>query len=109
MQVAEIRTRFSDEQVASSIASALVEERLVACAHVRGPLESHYRWQEVHEVACEWELDVVTPSNGVDLAVKRIIELHPYEVPAILVTTSRTTDAYGSWVEENTGTLHSPM
>lgn len=75
-----------DRELADRIASVLVQEQLAACAQVGGPIRSTYRWEgEVHADE-EWTLTVKAAASRRDAAVARIVELHPYDVPEILVT-----------------------
>jgi periplasmic divalent cation tolerance protein len=67
---------------ASSIAQALVEERLAACVN-RVDCQSTYRWEgEVHDDE-ETLLLAKTTADQYDTLVDRIESLHPYDVPCI--------------------------
>ena len=69
----------------ASIVNRLVEERLVACGNVVPGLRSIYRWEgEVHD---DPEVLVVlkTVEGSVKAVIERSAELHPYDVPEILV------------------------
>jgi periplasmic divalent cation tolerance protein len=98
--VIEVRTRLADQALAGHIAHVVVAERLAACAHVRGPLMSVYRWNDAIETAAAFELDAITTDEMVEALLARAEELHPYELPALLVTSIRTTAAYRRWVQE---------
>jgi len=66
------------------LARRVVRERLAACGNVIPGLTSVYRWQgELHE---DSEALVVFKTTGGVLSDlrKRIMELHPYEVPEFL-------------------------
>lgn len=70
---------------AATIVNRLVEERLVACGNVVPGLRSIYRWEgEVHD---DPEVLVVlkTVEGSVRAVIERSAELHPYDVPEILV------------------------
>lgn len=96
--VVEILTRCDEEAALRGIAEALVSRRLAACAHVRGPVESLYRWKGVVTRANEWELDAVVTIEGVGAARALITDMHPYETPAILTRVCEATSAYAAWV-----------
>ena len=70
---------------AASIVNRLVEERLVACGNVVPGLRSIYRWEG--EVQDDPEVLVVlkTVEGSVQAVIERSAELHPYDVPEILV------------------------
>jgi periplasmic divalent cation tolerance protein len=100
--VVELRTRIADHDTAQAIAASVIEHRLAACVHLRGPLESTYRWAGEVEHAPEWELDAVTTVDRAAALVAHIEHLHPYELPAVLITTAGTTPRYAAWVAEHT-------
>lgn len=74
-----------DVETARQIARALVEESLIACANYWPGMESCYRWQGAIETSSEAVLVVKTTEKQVSAVVDRIVTLHPYEVPAVVV------------------------
>lgn len=70
---------------AGRLASRLVEEGLAACVNIIPEVSSVYKWKGKVERAGEWLLLIKTPEDRVKKASRRIHELHPYEVPEILV------------------------
>jgi periplasmic divalent cation tolerance protein len=102
VSVFEVVTRCSDADALRAIATALVSERLAACTHVRGPVESTYRWRGTVERALEWELDAVSTGRTLEGVQQRIVELHPYETPTVIIRRVVSSDAYRSWVEAET-------
>lgn len=70
---------------ASSIARALIEEQLAACVQILPPMQSVYAWEG--EVASDEEqlLLIKTPRACVSRLTERLLELHPYDVPEVLV------------------------
>lgn len=67
------------------LARALVDERLCACVNLIPSIRSVYRWQgEVHDDGEEL-LVVKTTDDRVDALTRRVHELHPYDVPEVLV------------------------
>ena len=74
----------------------------LACV-TRTPVWSTYRWEgEVLEEE-EHTLTIKTAEHSVAACKKRLLELHPYEVPEILVVpvdAERSLDAYVRWVRE---------
>ena len=68
----------------AAIAHALVTERLAACVS-RAATKSIYRWRgEVHEDE-EETLTIKTAEATLKACTLRLKELHPYDVPEILV------------------------
>ena len=86
-----------------SLAHALVEEHLVACVNLLPRMQSVYRWEGVIEHVEERQAIMKTTAERVDQLMERLAELHPFEVPEILVLP--ITDggqAYLDWVKEST-------
>jgi periplasmic divalent cation tolerance protein len=70
---------------ASSLARALVEERLAACATLIPAVQSIYRWQGEVESSTETLLIVKTEAGKLPALEARLHELHSYQVPEFLV------------------------
>jgi periplasmic divalent cation tolerance protein len=80
----EVRTTFEKRDDAEAAMARLVENRLVACAQVIGPIRSTYRWQGAVENAEEWLCLMKTAATKYDELEKAIKTAHPYAVPEIL-------------------------
>jgi periplasmic divalent cation tolerance protein len=97
-----VSTTVPDRATADRVASAAVTERLAACAHVDGPLQSTYRWQGAVETATEWSCRLKTTVERLPVLVGRIRELHPYDVPEIVAQDMIDGDpAYLRWIQES--------
>jgi periplasmic divalent cation tolerance protein len=70
---------------AQRIARALVEERLAACVNVVPGVVSVYRWKGAVEQEGELILIIKTMAQQVDTLKARLLELHPYELPEVVV------------------------
>lgn len=70
---------------AQRIARALVDERLAACVNIVPGVTSIYRWKGVVEQEAELMLVIKTMAQRVDALKKRLLELHPYELPEVVV------------------------
>jgi periplasmic divalent cation tolerance protein len=75
----------SDQEEAERIATALVVERLAACANVLGAIRSVYTWNGKLEKSSEVAMLVKTIQSRVPAVIDRIKSLHSYECPAIVV------------------------
>ena len=93
----------ADPAAAQTFARTLVGERLAACVSVQAPMTSIYRWEETVEEAPEHQLTIKTTATRVAALIARIEELHPYDVPEILVLpVAQGGDAYLRWIREMT-------
>lgn len=72
-------------EVGRSLARTLVEERLAACVSLSSPMESTYRWNEAVTTDEERQLVIKTTADRVAALQARLVALHPYEVPEVLV------------------------
>ena len=101
-KIVSVYAVFANDEEARSIARAVVEERLAACANILGPCHSIYRWQGAIEEAGEIAAIFKTRAEQAPALVARIAGLHSYEVPAIAVwPIEDALPAYGRWVVEN--------
>lgn len=91
------------EAVAASLARALVEERLIACANLVPQVRSIYRWDgAIHD---EPEVLVVmkTAAARVPALTERVKALHPASVPEVIeVPVTSGLPAYLAWVRAET-------
>ena len=83
--VAAIYSTTGSIEDANKIAHSLVEEKLVACVNIIPKIESVYRWQGKIEEDSECILIAKTTDKKVDKTIQRIKELHPYDLPDIIV------------------------
>lgn len=74
-----------DAEQAASIARALVDERLIACASLVPGLTSVYRWRGEVQTDSEVLLLMKTRRDRLPALKARLPELHPYEVPELIV------------------------
>lgn len=92
----------SDEDEARKIGRTLVAEKLAACVNIH-PIQSIYRWEGEVEEAGEAAMLVKTRAELVDKVIKRVKELHSYEVPCIVsLSIDKGYPDYLKWIEEST-------
>ncbi len=72
------------EEEAKKLARVLVEEKLAACVNILSGVESLYWWKGKIESSKEWMLVVKTQGKMVNKVVKRVKEIHSYEVPEVI-------------------------
>ena len=83
--VAAVYTTIDNIQDARKIAKTLVEEQLVACVNIMPNIESIYRWRGKVEEDNEFILIAKTVDDNIEKTIRRIKELHSYELPDIIV------------------------
>ena len=90
-----------DTETAAKIARLLVEERLAACVNRLPGVLSTYRWQgEIREDA-EVLLLIKTTATRLAALERRLLELHPYQVPELIaVPVAQGHAAYLDWVRQ---------
>ena len=90
-----------DPETARSIGRKLVEERLAACVNMF-PIASIYRWKGKVEEAKETVLIVKTTRERLPEVERRVLELHPYELPCIVWVGVEGHEPFLRWIEEET-------
>jgi periplasmic divalent cation tolerance protein len=74
-----------DADVAERVGRALVAERLAACANIVPGVVSLFRWEGRIQREAEVLVIVKTTDDRVEDLCARVVELHPYQVPEVLV------------------------
>ena len=93
----------SSKEEAENIAQQLLEEKLIACANIVGPISSHFHWEGKVEVAEEFLLLLKSRLDLFDMVAEHVRARHSYEVPEILaVPVHFGSSAYLSWIREET-------
>jgi periplasmic divalent cation tolerance protein len=94
-------TTFTDNEAAFDTVKVLLEERLIACGTVLPGARSLYRWKGGIEEASEVIVLLKTDQEHATSCEKRLEEIHPYKVPAIVTFIPESLpDAYASWARE---------
>jgi periplasmic divalent cation tolerance protein len=87
------------EEVALQIAQTLLSERLVACVNILPAVRSLYRYKGKLEDDRELLLVIKTTEDRLAAVIKRVPELHPYEVcEVIALEVSAGHQPYLDWV-----------
>ncbi len=103
IELAMVVSTLASGDEARSLARRLVDERLIACGNVIPEITSVYRWEGRVEEASEVLLVMKTRAVLVAALCERVAQLHPYEVPELLVLRpSQVAEAYGRWVLHET-------
>lgn len=87
----------------AAFAETLVREHLAACVNVLPEMQSVYWWKGEVEHAREHQVLIKTTAVRLDDVQARIRQLHPYDVPELLVLRVDGGDEmYLDWVSQST-------
>lgn len=104
MSIVLVLSTVPDSACAQTIAHTLVGEGLAACINIVPGVHSVYRWQGAVEQAQECLLLLKCGRDAAQGLQERLLELHPYELPEILILESTAgLPAYLDWVAANSG------
>lgn len=94
-----VQSSIDEYDKAIQIADTLVEENLCACMQIIGPMTSVYRWQGRIVSEKEYLLSAKTSRAKAGALKERLIQLHTYEVPEVIVLhIDDANEAYTNWV-----------
>lgn len=92
----------ANKSEAKRIAKTLLEEKLIACANILGPIRSLFCWKGRTEDTTEFLLLCKTTKMNVVAARKIVLALHSYECPCILsLPIDNGHGPYFDWIEES--------
>jgi len=98
-----ILTTMPDDDRVQALATTLVDEGLAACVNVHAAMVSTYRWKGQIEREAERQVVIKTTRARRTAVEARLHALHPYELPEFVVIDGDSSEAYGRWVKETTG------
>lgn len=103
VDVSLVLTTVPDRETGARIVRALVDERLAACGNLVPGVTSIFRWEGAVQEEAEVLVLLKTRGGAVERLVRRVAELHPYEVPEVLsLPVGAGLPAYCGWVAEET-------
>jgi periplasmic divalent cation tolerance protein len=95
-----IMTTTDSLEEARSIAATLVERKLAACTQISS-IESYYTWQGTVQNDEEFRVLVKTTNDRYPDVEATILELHSYDLPAIIAFDSdHVYKPYADWVAD---------
>ena len=101
MSTIAIMTTTDSLDAARSLAAALVERKLVACAQISS-IQSFYNWQQAVQNDEEYRLLLKTTSERYPDVEAAILEMHSYDLPAIVAfDITQAYEPYAEWVADS--------
>jgi len=95
-----ISTTFELKKDGEQIAQLLLSEKLIACAQISAPITSYYFWNDTITQSTEFTLTMKTTVSLCNKVESRLVELHPYELPEIIIhTVTQGSKEYMKWVQ----------
>jgi len=74
----------ANREEAEKIVRSLLEERLIACANIVGPISSIFWWEGKIDEAREFLVFMKSHENHFERLSEKVAEIHSYEVPEII-------------------------
>jgi len=101
--VCVVITTCGSEDTALTIASALVDQSLAACVSLLPGVKSYYFFEGSTHLDEEVKLIIKTRCELFDKVAGLITELHPYDVPEIMMlTVDAVSEPYLKWLHQTT-------
>jgi len=97
-QVVLILSTFDTAAAAEACGRKLVADGLAACVQFDGPIRSIYRWQGEVQTEAEFRLIIKTAPAAHAACQAALEQLHPYDLPEIVVLAADASPAYAAWV-----------
>ncbi len=97
-KMALVLSNFASPESARSVVRILMQERTIACANIFQPHLAIYPWNgQIHEQDETAVLFKAAWENKEKL-LKRLRELHPYELPGIILIGADVNKDYADWL-----------
>ena len=95
-------TTVDSESAASTLAHAIIEQKLAVCVQVDGGVQSFYRWKGEVNSESEWRLTVKFLEAQGDSLFNYLMANHPYDVPEwVVVRAGQVAPDYLDWAIES--------
>ena len=85
------------EAEVGAFAQSMLEAGAACVQH--SSIQSTYKWEGSIESSSEWRLQLKVSKSKIDIVLKKLKELHPYDVPQILHWAAESTQGYVDWVD----------
>ncbi len=96
-------TTVPNKETSQKMAKELLQQRLAACVTISALCQSHYWWQGRMATDQEHVLFIKTRSSLYKDLEKKILKIHPYQVPEIIVVPLiKGYGKYLDWISKET-------
>lgn len=98
-KMALVLSNFASPESARSVLRILMQEKIVICGNIFAPHFSIYPWEDkIHE---ESETAVIFKASwdNREKLIARLREIHPYELPGIILLDAQTLPDYAAWLK----------
>jgi len=90
----------STREEATKIVRCLLEEKLIACANIVGPINSLFWWKGKVDEASEFLILMKSHSKLFSKISKRVREMHSYEMPELIaLRIEKGLPTYLNWID----------
>lgn len=100
MSFAIIYITHENEQEARKIANHLLRKKMVACSNIF-PISSSYWWQGAIQHEGEFVSIVKTTLSNCDAVKEEVENIHPYDLPCIMIIEVEANEAYEQWIKDS--------
>ncbi len=107
MLIILIYSPFPSVDTAKDVAKSLLESKLAACANIIKNLQSLYMWEGELQITGEVLLLIKTCPEQELQVLKKIEQMHPYQVPCVLSFSSQANESFFEWVKNQTASTDS--
>jgi periplasmic divalent cation tolerance protein len=94
-----IISNFASPEAARSVLRILMQENIIMCGNIFAPHFSIYTWKDKVEEQSEVAVMFKGAWENREHIIKRLRELHPYELPGILLLDAETLPDYAAWLK----------
>ena len=94
-----IKTTVGSREKALSIQEMLVSKKVAACILIH-PIDAAYWWDSKVTFDIEYQLTIKSLVRKKEQCISLLLEVHPYDVPMIVIDTEMANKAYVSWMED---------
>lgn len=98
-KMALVLSNFSSPESARSVVRILMQEKIITCANIHQPHFAIYPWDDKIQEEPETCVLFKGPWSEKDRLVSRLRELHPYELPGIILIDAQTLPDYAAWLK----------